>query len=401
MNNNEKLSKEKCSSSLLIAEDSGNKDVDTSSPKNISEIQETKFSVDNDLSENIAQFSDAEEEIHNTLYKEFFPEGYNPKNESYENAKSSGNIIRIRNLTKDYKVGWAQNKKFRALDNISFDVKAGGIFGFLGPNGAGKTTTIKILLGITKPTSGTVEIFGEKMSTKDVRRHIGYFPEISYYHKYLTAEEAILYYGRLCGLSGKIFKERTKSLLETTGLYEHRKKLLKTFSKGMLQRVGLAQALVNDPALLIMDEPTSGLDPLMKKEMRDIILYLNSEGRTIFFSSHELSEVEMICNRVIILNNGKVAAEGSLNEILPSNPDITIVTSYLPRNVEEEFLKNGINLINDDSTVNIKCTDLKLLCKAFQILAKNHCEIIEVKKTRQTLEDFFVKTLCNKKVGCQ
>lgn len=335
----------------------------------------------------------ATQELRKALYAEFFPQGVSSPEISGTPETQTGTIIRIKDLCKDYRVGWAQHRKFRALDGISLDVNAGEIFGFLGPNGAGKTTAIKVLLGITKPTSGTTEIFGETGATKAVRRHIGYFPEISYYHKYLTAREAITYYGRLCGLAHRHLNERVNRLLDTVGLTDHQNKLLKTFSKGMLQRIGLAQALINDPALLIMDEPTSGLDPLMKKEMRDLILYLNSEGRTILFSSHELSEVEMICHRVAILNKGKVIAGGALNEILPSQPGFIISVNSLPEDVENELRNAGIPVTAENGTATIQCRDNSTMHLALGRLGAAPCSLLEVRRQKQTLEDYFVSTV--------
>ena len=332
------------------------------------------------------------------LYTEFLPEK-DPSAQTIDHRKTgTDTIIRISDLVKEYKVGWLQNKKFRALDGVSFDVKAGEIFGFLGPNGAGKTTTIKSILGITKPTSGSVKLFGCTGISKQARSHIGYFPEISYYYNYLSAYEVIRYYGKLCGLSGNLLKQRTELVLDIVGLLEHRNKLLKKFSKGMLQRVGLAQALINDPALLIMDEPTSGLDPIMKREMRDLIVNLNKQGKTIFLSSHELSEVEMICHRVVVLDKGKVVTGGMLSEILPSTPGLAVVVKSLPDGVAAQLEEQGATITRDGAHWVVNCLEDKKIYYVLAKLGANGCELVEVRPHKQTLEDYFVSTVSKNEV---
>jgi ABC-2 type transport system ATP-binding protein len=315
-----------------------------------------------------------------------------------EQATGVDTMIRITDLVKDYRVGWLQHKKFRALDGVCLDVKAGEIFGFLGPNGAGKTTTIKAMLGITKPTSGSIEMFGCSGVSKGARSHIGYFPEISYYYKYLSAREAVIYYGKLCRLSRKELRKRADWVLEIVGLYEQRNKLLSKFSKGMLQRVGLAQALINDPALLIMDEPTAGLDPLMKKEMRNLILSLNGEGKTVFFSSHELSEVEMICHRVAVLDRGKVIAQGPLSEIVPFEGALTVVASKVPEKVVAKLQELGVSVSRESGNLVIRGIDNKTIYQLLAGLGANGCELVEVRPQKQTLEDFFVNTITQKEM---
>ena len=327
------------------------------------------------------------------LHFEFFPGKQAHADKTQEYDQDYETIVRITDLKKDYRVGWMQLKKFRALDGVSFDVKAGEIFGFLGPNGAGKTTTIKALLGITKPTSGKIEIFGQRGATKAARAHIGYFPETSYYHKYLNPREAVSYYGSLFGLPRAELRKRVDWVLDMMGIYEHRNRLLKTFSKGMLQRLGLAQALINDPALLIMDEPTAGLDPLMKKEMRDIILSLNNQGKTIFFSSHELSEVEMICHRVAILDKGKIIAQGPLSEMVPAQSGLVVVVESIPENVETELQKQNTSISVKNGKTFIRCSADSNIHDVLSTLGANHCDVIDVCQHKKTLEDFFVTTV--------
>ncbi len=345
--------------------------------------------------------TESDNELRQMLYSEFLPGRESSTEEAEEQATAPDTVIRISDLRKDYRVGWLQHRKFRALDGISFEIKAGDIFGFLGPNGAGKTTTIKILLGITRPASGSVEIFGQKGVSKAARAHIGYFPEISYYYKYLSAREAVTYYGRLYGLSRSILRQTVDWVLDVVGLFEHRNKLLRTFSKGMLQRVGLAQALINDPALLIMDEPTSGLDPLMKKEMRDMILNLNDQGKTIFFSSHELSEVEMICHKVAILDKGKIIAQGAMSEIIPAEPGLTVIVKSIPEQVEKILREHGASVSHESGNSLVSCSNDSKVHDVLAVLGANACELIDVLPRKQTLEDFFVKKIREKEMEAE
>jgi ABC-2 type transport system ATP-binding protein len=190
------------------------------------------------------------------------------------------------------------------------------VFGFLGPNGSGKTTTMKMLLGLTQPTKGKVELLGKPTSEVSVRQQIGFVPEAPYFYTYLTAEEVLLFYGRLAGLSGHALDRRVEELLEMVGLVEARHRQLGKFSKGMLQRVGLAQALIHDPTLVILDEPMSGLDPIGRKDVRDLIMRLRKQGKTVFFSTHIIPDVEMLCDRVGIIAGGRLLACGRVDDLI-------------------------------------------------------------------------------------
>ena len=223
-------------------------------------------------------------------------------------------IIEIDQLTKEYPLGLGQSK-IVALEGLNLEVKEGEVFGFLGPNGAGKTTTIKILVGLIQQTSGTAQLFGEEGSNAKVRSKIGFLAESPYFYEYLTAEEFLAFYGQLFDLSKNEIKQRSLALLKQIGLASSANVQLRKFSKGMLQRIGIAQALINDPELVILDEPMSGLDPIGRKEMRELILTLKSQGKTIFFSSHIIHDVEMICDRVGVLAHGRLLAIGRINEI--------------------------------------------------------------------------------------
>jgi len=224
--------------------------------------------------------------------------------------------IRTEALTKDYPLGFWRPRPHRALDALSIEVGAGEIFGFLGPNGAGKTTTLKLLMQLVFPTSGRAEILGRPVGDVSVRRRIGYLPENPYFYDYLTAEELLGYFVSLFGLRGQERAARVRRLLDDVGIGAERCMQLRKFSKGMIQRVGIAQALVNDPEVIFLDEPMSGLDPLGRREVRELMLRLRDQGRTVFFSSHILSDAEALCSRVAILARGRLVASGTLGEML-------------------------------------------------------------------------------------
>ncbi len=203
-----------------------------------------------------------------------------------------------------------------AVDGLNLRVNSGEVFGFLGPNGAGKTTTMNVLLGFVKATSGSASIFGVDVKRPIARKRIGYLPELTYYYKFLNTEELLRFYARIFRIPRREREQRIDAVLKLVELEDARKRLIKTYSKGMQQRVGLAQALINNPDLLILDEPTSGLDPLGRMKVREIIQRLKDQGKTVFFSSHELGEVETVCDRVAILHEGKLRVEGSVAKLV-------------------------------------------------------------------------------------
>jgi len=218
----------------------------------------------------------------------------------------------------------------QAVKGLNLEVRQGEVFGFLGPNGAGKTTTMNVLLGFVPPTSGTASIFGVDVRQPISRQRIGYLPELTYYYKFLSAEEILRFYGKIFRIPKAELERRINSILKLVELEQARTRPTRTYSKGMQQRVGLAQALINDPDLLVLDEPTSGLDPIGRMKVREIIQRLKSEGKTVFFSSHELGEVETVCDRVAILNQGELKAEGRV-------PDL--MRRYECENLEQVFLQ--------------------------------------------------------------
>ena len=225
--------------------------------------------------------------------------------------------LQVHALTKIYRPAWSR-KQFVAVHRLNLEVREGEIFGFLGHNGSGKTTTIKMILGLVRPTAGRALILGRDFREIDVKRSVGYLPESPYFYDYLTAEEFLKFYGRLFNMGGSELACKIDSLLEQVSLRDARSVQLRKFSKGMLQRVGIAQALINDPLLVILDEPMSGLDPIGRRDVRDIILRLREQGKTVFFSSHILPDVEMICDRVGILAKGELKAIGPVSDLIGS-----------------------------------------------------------------------------------
>jgi ABC-2 type transport system ATP-binding protein len=225
-------------------------------------------------------------------------------------------ILKIENLCVTYRSREAGRGIKEAVRHLNLSVQPGEVFGFLGPNGAGKTTTMNVLLGFTNATSGDAFLFGTSVREPISRQRIGYLPELTYYYKFLTAEELLRFYSKLFRISGPEADRRINDVLKLVELDHARKRPIKTYSKGMQQRAGLAQALINNPDLLILDEPTSGLDPIGRMKVREIIQRLKNEGKTVFFSSHELGEVETICDRVAILHEGELKAEGSVKELV-------------------------------------------------------------------------------------
>ena len=273
-------------------------------------------------------------------------------------------IIDAVGLTKIFKDFWMRTKA-TAVDGITFNIQKGELFGLLGPNGSGKSTTIKLILGLLNTTRGRLTVFGREPHDVAVKRFIGFLPEESYLYPYLNSTETLDYYGRLYGIGRKIRKRRSEELLEIVGLSQVAHRQVGEFSKGMMRRIGLAQALINDPELLILDEPTSGLDPIGTRQVKDLLVELKNRGKTILLSSHLLSDVEDVCDRMAILYGGKIHAEGTADELLVDS-DHTLIR--MPR-------------IRNDGTIS----------QIESILAQNEGTSIEsVEQPRQNLESFFI-----------
>lgn len=237
-------------------------------------------------------------------------------------------VIQIRNLTKTYRDFWGR-KKVQALNSLSLEVNKGEVFGLLGPNGSGKTTTMKLLLGLLFPTEGEISILGKPASDVSKNERIGYLPEESYLYRFLNAEETLDFYGRLFDISAEERKERTNKLIEMVGLQHARRRQLKEYSKGMTRRIGLAQALINNPDLVLLDEPTSGLDPEGTQDMKRLIHDLRDQGKTVVMCSHLLADVQDICDRIAILYGGELKELGRVDDLLKEQHETQFVTSHL------------------------------------------------------------------------
>jgi ABC-2 type transport system ATP-binding protein len=262
----------------------------------------------------------------------------NPQS-AIRNPQSSGEVVvSVRGLTKVFKDFW-NRPKARAVDNVDFEVRQGEVFGLLGPNGSGKSTTVKLMLGLLYPTKGQIEVFGHSPRHVQTKSRIGYLPEESYLYRYLNSRETLDFFGNLFHLPKAERHSRTEQLLEMVGLGKVQTRVVGEFSKGMQRRIGLAQALINDPDLVILDEPTSGLDPIGCREVKDLILALARRGKTVILSSHLLADVEDVCDRVVIYYGGKIQAMGTLKELLATPDTLRITTPVLPRETLERVLE--------------------------------------------------------------
>ena len=287
-----------------------------------------------------------------------------------DNPQSNAEVIvSVRGLTKVFKDFWGRPKA-RAVDNVDFDVKRGEVFGLLGPNGSGKSTTVKMLLGLLYPTKGHIEVFGHSPRHVQTKSRIGYLPEESYLYRYLNSRETLDFFGNLFHLDKGDRNNRAEQLLEMVGLNQTRTRAVGEFSKGMQRRIGLAQALINDPDLVILDEPTAGLDPIGCREIKDLILALARRGKTVILSSHLLSDVEDVCNRVVIYYGGKVQAMGTLQELLAKPDTLRITTPVLARETMErvlELIRKDISTGEvrvDNPTQNLESYFLEVVEKA-------------------------------------
>ena len=237
--------------------------------------------------------------------------------------------IRTENLTKKYALGWRRGKLL-ALDRLNLTVREGEVYGLLGPNGSGKSTTLKLILDLVTPTEGAVWIFDTPADKVVSRLHVGFLPENPYFYRYLTGAETIEFYGRLCGITGAPLQKRVEELLDLVGLQHARDSRLAGYSKGMLQRIGLAQALVHDPKLLLLDEPTAGVDPIGSKDIRNLIHRLKEMGKTVLLSSHLLAQVQDVCDRIGVLNLGRMILEGQVDQLISDQRRLSITVQDLP-----------------------------------------------------------------------
>ncbi|MGV3721967.1 MAG: ATP-binding cassette domain-containing protein [Actinomycetota bacterium] len=295
--------------------------------------------------------------------------------------------IRADGLTKRF----FQRGEVVAVDHLNLEVEEGEIFGFLGPNGAGKTTTIKMLLGLIFPDEGIAEVLGYPAGAQEMRRRVSYLPENPYFYDHLTGGELLDFYGRLFGLSSADRAKRVDTLMDLVGLRNDKSKQLKQYSKGMMQRIGIAQALVNDPKLLIFDEPTSGLDPVAHIEIRNLIESLRQQGKTVFLSSHQLSDVELVCDRICILNYGKLVKIGRVNELVAEGR-IEIAASGLSGDVRGRLEKLGA-VSGVDGKAVITVTDDPAVNEVLDVVRSAGGMVHSVIPLKRTLEEIFVETV--------
>jgi len=300
-------------------------------------------------------------------------------------------LIRVEQLEKEYRQGFWM-RRVRAVNRISFAVEAGHIFGFLGPNGAGKTTTIKVLTGLIAPTAGSATLFGLPSSEPKARRQLGFLPENPYVYPYLTPREFVELSGRLSGLAGRACRDRSQSMLKRVGIDYAADRPVRRLSKGMLQRAGLAAALVADPELLILDEPMSGLDPVGRKEVRDLIVDERAQGRTIFFSTHILSDVETLCDHVAILRRGEVVVQGALDELLARDVQrVELVVIDASEALDTQLAERGLSAHRVRDRLTIEVEGASVANDLLAELVREGRQVVAMIPRTETLEQLFVR----------
>ena len=308
-------------------------------------------------------------------------------------SQGSQEVVRVEGLVKDFRPGFGLRAR-RVLHGIRFGVREGEIFGFVGPNGAGKTTTLKILMGLIHPTAGSASILGHDVRESEFRRHVGFLPENPWFYDFLTGREFLRFYGRLCGVPAAEREARIDALLGQVGLASAADARLRTYSKGMLQRVGIAQALVHDPSVVFLDEPMSGLDPIGRKEIRDLILRLRQEGKTVFMNTHILSDVELLCDRVAIIVKGEIRYEGSTDDFLAGGQRETeLVLAQVPPALaallEQRF---GARLRGLGDRIEARVAE-KRVGEALREALAAGAEVVSVVPHRVSLESIFLSAV--------
>jgi ABC-2 type transport system ATP-binding protein len=299
--------------------------------------------------------------------------------------------IETEGLTKVFRKSWSKTE-FRAVDGISLRVEPGTTFGLLGPNGAGKTTFVKMLLSCAHPTSGFAKVFGEDTLTRHAREPIGYLPENHRFPTYMTGHGMLDFYGALSGMDSKARKRRIPELLELVGLAQWGGTRIGKYSKGMLQRVGLAQALIHEPRLLILDEPSDGVDPVGRRQIRDILEALEKKGVTIFLNSHLLVEVELFCRDVAIIHKGKVALQGSVTD-LTAGSGYKVEAEQVPDNLAAELHAGAKTISHNNGTFHVLFDDREAANRALDLLRAQHCPIEKFGRVNSTLEEVFIRTV--------
>lgn len=299
--------------------------------------------------------------------------------------------IEITGLTKEYRLGFWNSRNKRGLNSLNLQVESGEVFGLLGPNGAGKTTTLKILFRLVFPTSGTARILGKELSDITIHQRVGYLPEHPYFYDHLTPQELLNFTGRLFGLGRETLRRRIDQLLLQVGLGESRHVPLRRFSKGMVQRAGIAQALINDPDIVFLDEPMTGLDPIGRREVRDLILQLREAKKTVFFSTHILSDAEMLCDRVAILNRGELQGCGELRQILSLGVSATEITLENPSaGTLDELRPLTFFMVRTGDRVRLEIREEANIEKILEISLRGKAKVISLNPVKMSLEDYFL-----------
>lgn len=307
--------------------------------------------------------------------------------------------IELKNVRKVFSHPMKVWTKIESVKDLSFSMEQGEIIGFVGHNGAGKTTTIKMIMGFITPTSGEISVFGKKPGEREVKSKIGFLPERPYFYSELTAMEVLKYFGKLSGLSGRILTDKAENVLKKVGLFEDRNRKLASYSKGMLQRIGLAQAIIHDPELVIMDEPMSGLDPIGRKEVKDIIRGLKRDGKSVIFSSHILSDIENLSDRVLIIEHGKLKSFGSLHEIIrPEDVRYSIEFSCDSSMKDAVFsLFDGVRIVSDRFVLD--CADISdFNSKLAEVVGKGYT-VLNAAGSYPSLEEIVFKEIREEENG--
>ncbi len=301
-------------------------------------------------------------------------------------------IVRTENLSKLFRVGF-WGRRVTAVDQLSLDVRRGEIFGFLGPNGAGKTTTLKMLMGLIYPTSGQAWIFGHPVGDRTAKAKLGFLPESPYFYDYLTSREFLNFYGHLFGLWGTSLDKRVDELLELVGMTHARDLQLRKFSKGMLQRVGIAQALINDPELVVLDEPMSGLDPIGRKEVRDLIFRLKESGKTVMFSSHILHDAELLCDRVAMIMKSRLVACGHVSDLIETGTtqQVEMVIDRLSPEGLDHLRALDCKVVMHGERVMVVLKSQRQVDNALEIIRAAKAKLISLTPHKASLEDLFIR----------
>lgn len=301
-------------------------------------------------------------------------------------------IVQTEQLCKIFRVGF-WGRRVMAVDQLSLEVRRGEVFGFLGPNGAGKTTTLKMLMGLIYPTSGHAWIFGHPVGDQAAKSKLGFLPESPYFYDYLTSHEFLSFYGHLFGLWGRSLDKRIDELLEQVGMTHARDLQLRKFSKGMLQRVGIAQALINDPELVVLDEPMSGLDPIGRKEVRDLIFRLKDSGKTVMFSSHILHDAELLCDRVAMILKGKMVACGPVRELIEQGATrhVEVVIDHLTPEGLEHLRPLSDKLVTQGSRVMVVLRSPQQVDSALEIIRTSKATLVSLTPQKFSLEELFIR----------